>query len=169
METARLLACAGCGTPFLVCGWLNQRYCGPECAQAGEKARCQRARKKYRQSPEGREQHRDEEWRRRARGRGVGDRFVPVPAVAAKVAEMESVRSTATRSSSPRLVRWRVTVTAALAEVAERWRASGKVVACVDCGRRGRIVEVVVWGRGAEPAPRAPSQRERRRGGDDGA
>jgi hypothetical protein len=150
VETARLLACEKCGAPFLVCGWLNRRYCGPDCAQAGEKARHRRARKKYRQTPEGREQHRAEEQRRRARGQGVGDRFVQAPATAAKVAEMESAIEPDRRG----LVRWRVMVTAALAAVAESWRASGEVVTCVDCGRRGRVVEVVVWGR---------------RGGDDGA
>ena len=167
METARLLACEKCGTAFLVCGWVNWRYCGPECAQAAEKARHERARKKYRQSPEGREQHRDEERRRRARGRGVGDRFVPSRTATARVADMESTPSTATRSGRTRLAHWRVMVTAALAEVAESWRASGKVVACVDCGRRGRIVEVVIWCRGAESSGRA--RHRQWRGGDDGA
>ena len=162
METARLRVCARCGTVFLVCGWNNRRYCEPECAKLAEQERHRRERRLSRQSPEGRAQHRDEEQRRRDRRRGVGGGIVQAVDEAAKVAVMAGgPRIAAARRVTAGLVRWRVVVGAALAGLAEALRARRTVLACVCCGRRGRVAEVVVWGQDAGHRPR---QR-----GDDGA
>ena len=158
METARLLACARCGEVFLVCGWVNRRYCTAECAKVAEQASRRASRQAYRRSPEGREQHRDEERRRRERRRGVGDAIVKLAAAAPIVAVMTPRVSTG-------LVQWRVVVSAALAEAAEELQRSRAVVACAHCGQRGRVVEVAVRRHDQRPAPRGA----RHQRGDDGA
>jgi hypothetical protein len=158
VETARLRVCAECEVVFLVCGWNHRKYCGPDCAKTAEKERHRRERRLFRQSPEGRAKHREEEQRRRDRRRGVGGGIVRGASEAAKVAVMESASGiVAARPLTSRLVAWRVVVGAALAGLAEELRARRTVLECVCCGRRGRVAEVVVWGR------------DHRQRGDDGA
>ena len=158
METARLRVCGTCEVVYLVCGWSNRRYCGPDCAEAAEKERHRRERRASRQSPEGRAKHREEEQGRRDRKRGVGGGIVRAAGEAVRVAVMEEApEAVVARPLRSRLVAWRVVVGAALAGLAEALRARRTVLECVCCGRRGRVAEVVVWGQ------------DRRQRGDDGA
>jgi hypothetical protein len=72
-----LLQCRRCRTSFLLCRrcYRGQRFCSDPCRTAADRENRRRARRKYRESREGKEQHRDEEVRRRARkGGGVGDK-----------------------------------------------------------------------------------------------
>lgn len=68
---ALFLDCDLCAGPFLVCRpcGFNQRYCGPVCAREARAESVSTARKKYRDSEEGRAQHAAEERERRERQR----------------------------------------------------------------------------------------------------
>jgi len=83
----RLQVCARCGVEFECCSCQpGRRYC-MKCSPAAQEDRERRARQSYRQSEEGRAQHRDEEAARRARRRGVGDRRPPAPEIPVQVEE----------------------------------------------------------------------------------
>jgi len=170
VETARLESCEVCGALFVVCEpcGFNWRYC-EVCGPPIREVSVRRARKKYRRSAEGRAQHRDEQQRRRDRQRGgVGDQLVQAPGPGASVAVMKVAEPPSHREapSSRRvgLARWRVVVRAELAEAAFRLRRARTVMACASCGRRGRVVEVVVKG---ESPWQAAARRERHRRRDD--
>lgn len=143
-----LVPCGWCGEPFHFCRRCEpgRRYCGEECSLLAKRERARRARKKYRSSPEGREQHRDEEAERRERRRAerVGDRRcedkpAPVQRVAARVAVAES-------DGAPEgvdEVEWLLVVWPGLLAIAERWL--GEHVACPFCGHLGRVARVIEW------------------------
>ena len=147
--------CKRCQRGFLYCRREpGRRYCGEECAGEATEEREQRARKKYRESPEGREQHRDEEVERRERRRleRVGDRrlepahgelqIVPTAAPCERAVEEK-------RDEEPvedKQVEWLIVVWPSLLAEAEAWL--GTEVACPGCGRRGivgRVVGLDVW------------------------
>lgn len=120
----------------------GRRYC-PECSPIVEHERIQKAQRKYRASPWGQEQHRDEEEDRRRRQRGVGDRrcdgeqgqvLTPV-ATAAYVAATEEKRDA--RSE----LEWVLVAWPGLVAVAEQML--GTWVACPCCCRAGRVIEVL--------------------------
>lgn len=74
----RLRRCKRCRRVLQSCGpcdWRRCSYC-PECSPGAEEDRLKRARKKYRESPEGKAQHAAEERERRQRRKreSVGDR-----------------------------------------------------------------------------------------------
>ena len=160
-----------CDAIFLVCdlGLFNQRYCKPACAEAARQESRRAARQRYRRSPEGREQHRDEEQRRRDRRRSVGDQLVQPAVGDARVAVVAEAEGIAARRVTAGLARWRVGVGAELAAVAETLRASRAVLACACCGRRGRIVAISVRGESPWRAAERKARRQRRQRGDDGA
>jgi len=168
---ARLQECEICETIFLVCRpcAFNQRYCKEECVELARQESCQRAHRRYRHSPEGRAQHRDEEQRRRDRRR-VGDQLVQAAAGAATVAIVETAQDgAAPRRVKVGLTRWRAVIGAGLVAVAERMRARRTVVTCVGCGRRGHVVAIVVRGESPWRAAARQARRHRRQRGDDGA
>lgn len=160
-----------CETVFLVCRpcAFNQRYCQAACVELARQESRRQAHRRYRHSPEGRAQHRDEEQRRRDRRR-VGDQLVQVAAAAARVAIVEAAQDgVAPRRVMAGLTRWRVVVGAALVAVAESLRAHRTVVTCAGCGRRGHVVAIVVRGESPWRAAARQAQRQRRQRGDDGA
>ena len=147
-------SCQRCHRPF----WYShrrepgRRYC-PECSPRAKEEREHKARRNYRDSPEGREQHRDEEDRRRKKvrelGRRVGDRR--------RATEMDGLRSPATTACERAveeavdvpekegdrvewvLVAWPGLLSAAAALL-------GAELECPFSGLVGRVVEVVdVW------------------------
>jgi len=74
----RLAVCPRCGTPFGVCRACDRGhvYCGRACSGLARRDSRRRARRRHRQSPEGRLDHRDRERARRRRRREaarVGD------------------------------------------------------------------------------------------------
>jgi hypothetical protein len=133
-----------CQRPFLHCRSREpgRRYC-PACSPIAQREREQRARRKYRASPWGQEQHRDEEEERRQRQRGVGDRrcegergqVLTRATTAAYVAKAEEKRN-ARRELEWVLVAWPGLETAAV-------RMLGTTAACPCCGRWGEVVEVL--------------------------
>lgn len=82
-------SCGICARRFLVCRpcGFNQQYCSEVCADQARAASITAAQVKYRASPEGRAQHRDEqrEYRARKRAARVGDQFSPVAVEERKV------------------------------------------------------------------------------------
>lgn len=135
-----------CQKPFLHCRSREpgRRYC-PECSPLARREREQRARKKYRASPCGQEQHRDEEGQRRQRQRleSVGDRrcegeegqvltHATTAAYQVAVEEKRDARSE---------LEWVLVVWPGLLAVAEQLQ--GTKVACPCCGREGCVVEVL--------------------------
>ena len=146
-----LRPCQPCVEPFHSCHGCEpgRRYCGEECSLLASQERARKARKKYRASPCGREQHRDEEAERRERRRAerVGDRrceeeSAPVQVVAARDAVAEP-------DNDPQRVgkvEWLLVAWPGLLEVAERML--GEHVACPFCGHSGpvsRVVERETW------------------------
>ncbi len=69
--TARLARCPGCLEPFSICKSCDRGhvYCGPRCSAEARSLSLRRARRRHRQSPEGRLDHRDRERDRRRRRR----------------------------------------------------------------------------------------------------
>jgi hypothetical protein len=66
---ARRIVCERCGTEQVICTrcYHGQRYCSPTCSRSSRDESARRARKQYRQSEEGRLDHRDAERIRRAK------------------------------------------------------------------------------------------------------
>lgn len=82
-------SCGVCARRFLVCRpcGFNQHYCSGACAHQARAASITAAQVKYRASPEGRAQHREEqrEYRARKRAPRVGDHLSPVAVEERKV------------------------------------------------------------------------------------
>lgn len=148
--------CKRCQRGFLYCRGREpgRLYCGEACAAAATEDREQRARKKYRDSPEGREQHRDEESERRERRRreSVGDRrlepahgelqIVSTAAPFERAVEEEHDEE----SSTDKKVEWLLVVWPSLLVEAASWL--GTELACPGCARTGivrRVVELDDW------------------------
>ena len=141
--------CKRCQQGFFYCRREpGRRYCGEECAGEATEERVQKARQKYRDSPEGREQHRDEESERRQRHRldRVGDRRLE-PAHG----ELQIVATTAPfkralkeRDAKPDKsdgqLEWLLVVWPSLLTEAEGWL--GLELACPVCGRKGIVGRV---------------------------
>jgi len=78
----RLARCPRCQTVFGICRACDRGhvYCGPSCSELARRDSLRRARRRHRQSPEGRLDHRDRERarrRRRREARRVGDHASP--------------------------------------------------------------------------------------------
>lgn len=143
--------CKRCQRGFLYCRGREpgRRYCGEACATEATEAREQRARKKYRDSPEGKAQHRDEEAERRGRRRveRVGDRrlepahgelqIVPTAALCERAVEEERDEEPA----EDKQVEWLLVVWPSLLAEAEEWL--GTEVVCPGCARKGIVGRVV--------------------------
>lgn len=145
--------CQRCQQGFLYCRGREpgRRYCG-DCAGPAAKERVQRAQKTYRDSTEGREQHRDEEADRRERRLvRVGDRRLE-----AKHGELQIVFAAAPYAlaveeicdapSEDIELEWLIVVWPGLLAEAAGWL--GARVECPWCGRKGTAVRVVgldVW------------------------
>lgn len=144
--------CRRCGLGFLYCRAREpgRLYCDP-CVTPAQKEREKKARKHYRNSPEGLEQHRDEEEERRGRRQleRVGDRrlesvegrvqMLPTAALYARAEEETGDVPRALHTVEPLewvLVAWPELLAAAT------WLL-GSPVACPGCGRRGVVVRVV--------------------------
>ena len=143
-----LLPCGRCGEAFHFCRSCEpgRRYCSEECSLLAKRARARRARKKYRLSPEGRAQHRDEEAERRERRHAerVGDRRCPDERVSVQVvAAQVTVAEPADAPQRIDEVEWLLVVWPGLLAIAERWL--GVRVACPVCGHHGRVARVIAW------------------------
>lgn len=140
--------CKRCHEAFLYCRSREpgRRYCG-DCATPAQKDRERKARKAYRESPEGIEQHRDEEAERRERER-VGDRRLEVTegqlqvasAVAPYTRTGEENRDEPGRGRGEQ-VEWLVVAWPGLLEGASG--LLGTEVECPGCSRRGFVVRVL--------------------------
>lgn len=144
--------CKRCQGAFLYCRGREpgRLYCGQECAAGATEERERRARKKYRDSPEGREQHRDEEAERRERHRGerVGDRRLngekgelQIVAAAAPCARAVEEECDGPRGEMGEGVEWLLVAWPGLLTQAEQWL--GTHLGCPWCGRQGTVVRVV--------------------------
>jgi hypothetical protein len=150
VDELRFSICRQCHEAFLVCfrcGWAA-RYCGQGCAQVARAESMRRARRKHRQSPEGRADHRDAERRRRHRWR-VGDhhseKLTDVSLLPATDAahgdelpvhppgDPQSNSSGVPQNSAPEQAVLVVDEPVALL-TATRWK--GREVVCSRCGRR---------------------------------
>lgn len=144
--------CKRCQRAFFYCRGREpgRLYCGEECSAGAKQERERRARKKYRDCPEGREQHRDEEADRRERRQleRVGDRRTEL-----EKSQLQRVATTAPfergveeKRDAPRrdvgewvewiLVAWPGLLTHAA-------QLLDTQVGCPCCGRRGTVVRVV--------------------------
>ena len=129
----------------------GRRYCD-DCAVPAAKERVQRAQKTYRNSTEGREQHRDEEVERRERRLArVGDRRLE-----AKNGELQIVSAAAPYALAVEEIRdepgedieleWLIVAWPGLLAEAQTWLETR--MECPWCGRKGTVVRVVgldVW------------------------
>ncbi len=103
------LQCVGCRAHFVLCPscYRGHRYCSPLCSSAGRRLSVRAARRRYRESTEGREDHRD--WmrayraRRRSEAGRVGDQGSAPSPLASTVpdAEMDSAKSTENPDERP--------------------------------------------------------------------
>jgi hypothetical protein len=102
-----------------------------------------RAQKQYRKSPEGQEQHRDEERRRRERQReGVGDRRCGAEEGGIeRLATAAACQADEEPENEGEELEWKLV---AWPEVLARaWQLLGSQLECGCCGRRGRVMEVL--------------------------
>jgi hypothetical protein len=149
--------CGRCKRAFGYCHSREpgRRYCF-DCSPLARRDREQRARREYRDSDEGREQHRDEESRRRDRLRGVGDRRCQgergqVLTRATTAAYQVAVEE---QTNARRELEWVLVAWPGLLAAAEL--LLGTMVACPCCGRRGRVAEVLEldeWRRARREGP----------------
>lgn len=146
--------CNRCQQAFWYCHGREpgRRYCF-ECAPLAKREREQRARREYRDSEEGREQHRDEESRRRERLRGVGDRRCtaePGPIEARATATYETAVK---EPGDAREFEWVLVAWPEVLATAEQ--LLGSQLTCRCCGRQGRVTSVLKlaeWRRRREEA-----------------
>lgn len=143
--------CKRCHVAFLYCRSREpgRRYCD-DCAAPAQREREQKARKTYRDSAEGIEQHRDEEEERRERRQleSVGDRRLDVAegqlqAVSTAVPYTRTGEENRDEPDRERgeQVEW---LLVAWPELLEEARGLlGTQVDCPGCGRRGVVVRVV--------------------------
>jgi len=144
--------CKRCQQAFLYCRAREpgRLYCGEKCAAGATKEREQKARKKYSASPEGKEQHADEEAERRGRRQleRVGDRRLEVAqgqvqmvaTTAPYALAVEEKRDEPGRDKGEP-VEWVLVAWPGLLLDAEQML--GTQVGCPWCGRRGTVVRVV--------------------------
>lgn len=144
--------CKRCQQGFLYCRAREpgRLYCCEECAAGATKERERKARKKYRASPEGQEQHNDEEAERRGRRQleRVGDRrpepvqgqLQMVATTAPYALAVEEKRDGPGRDKGEP-VEWVLVAWPGLLLDAEQML--GTRVGCPWCGRRGTVVRVV--------------------------
>lgn len=144
--------CRRCQRAFFYCRGREpgRLYCGEECSADAKQERERRARKKYRESPEGIEQHRDEEAARRERRqlKRVGDRRTELEG--GQLQRLETTapyeRGVEEKCDVPRrdagesvewvLVAWPGLLTRAA-------QLLDTQVGCLCCGRRGNVFRVV--------------------------
>lgn len=145
--------CKRCERAFLYCRAREpgRRYCG-DCAAPAAKERVQRAQQTYRNSTEGREQHRDEEAdRRQRRLERVGDRRLEpehgeLEIVSAAAPYALAVEGSRDESAEDIELEWLIVAWPGLLAEAEEWL--GTRVGCPCCAREGAVVRVVgldVW------------------------
>lgn len=151
-------ACKRCTQGFLSCRAREpgRLYCD-DCRTPAQKERERRARKRYRDSPEGHEQHSDEQqrWRERQRER-VGDRRLEVDegqvemvnAAPYERAEEEPGDEPTQPQPTVGQREWLLVAWPELLGVAST--LLGATVACPCCGRRGVVVRVVSLGEWGE-------------------
>lgn len=133
-----------CQREFLHCRSREpgRRYC-PECSPIARREREQRARKKYRASPWGQEQHRDEEEERRERHRleGVGDRRCEGEQGQVLTRATTAAYAVEEKKDAREELEWVLVAWPGLMAIAEQMR--GTKVSCPCCGREGRVVQVL--------------------------
>jgi hypothetical protein len=141
----RLGQCKRCPATFLVCRPCDRvRWYCARCKPEATCERLERARRKYRESPEGKEQHASEERDRRERCRGaVGDRGrdkenVPATVRCQEVAPVLEQRTEEIAEAAPREVA--LVFTRRLRRSAEA--LVGCLVACGECGRIGLVTRL---------------------------
>lgn len=154
LDVLFLRPCKRCQVAFLYCRSREpgRRYCD-DCATPAQKERERKARKTYRNSPEGIEQHRDEEEERRERREleleRVGDRRLEVAegqlqtvsTAAPYTRTGEENRDEPDDSERGEQVEW---LLVAWPELLEQARGLlGTQVECPGCSRRGVVVRVV--------------------------
>ena len=148
--------CKLCQSPFLYCRRREpgRLYCNEPCSTRARQERERKARRKYRESADGRDQHRDEEAERRERRRleRVGDRRcalgegqLQTPAATAARQSAVEERGDGPGQTEGEGVEWVLVTWPRLRASAER--LLGEPVACSCCGRRGTVVQVVDVGR----------------------
>jgi hypothetical protein len=148
--------CKRCQQGFLYCRGREpgRRYCGEACANAASGDRVRKAQQNYRDSPEGRAQHRDEEVERRERHRlaRVGDRRPEFEsgelqiATTAVPSERAVEEERDVEPGKDKRVEWLLVVWPGLLAEAQNWL--GTELACPCCDRRGivcQVVELVDW------------------------
>jgi len=86
--TLRLARCPRCQTLFAICRRCDRGhvYCSPRCSAEARSESLRRARRRHRQSPEGRLDHRDRERERRRRRRMEAARVGDHPSIATPIA-----------------------------------------------------------------------------------
>ena len=144
--------CGRCQQAFFYCRGREpgRLYCGEECSALAKEDRERRARKKYRESPEGIEQHRDEEAERRERRQfeRVGDRRTELESgqlqrlttTAPYERGVEEKRDVPRRDGSES-VQWTLVAWSGLLTLAAQLLDTQ--VGCPCCGRRGTVIRVV--------------------------
>ena len=137
-------SCPWCGTVFAICRpcYRGHRYCGPACSLAARTQSVERARRRHRQSPEGRADHRDRERdrrRRRQAGR-VEDQGSPIIADTASLTVPEPAPVVA---ALPEPEAARVTPT-----------HSRPCLHCILCRRPARLLRTSPWPRRCSSSPR---------------
>lgn len=137
----RICGGEGCHAVFWICEHCDrgQRYCSPECRIAARLQQRRRANRRYQQSPEGRQDHRDrqEQYRSRhcrARVTDQSSASILSPALLPCGSTQATPRTGSTLLDVP------------------DWRPQPSVprLRCVICGRRGY---------GVDPFPRIPRSR----------
>jgi hypothetical protein len=144
--------CKRCERPFFYCRGREpgRLYCDEECSAGAKEDRERRARKKYRASAEGIDQHRDEEAERRERRRlhRVGDRRTEP-----EKGQLHTVTTTAPYErgieencgvpgqDGDEQVEWVLVAWPEL--LAEAAQLLGTQVECPCCGRQGHVVRVL--------------------------
>jgi len=121
----------------------GRRYC-IECSPVARREREQKARRTYRKSPEGQEQHRDEELDRRQRQLGrVGDRRCAPERGRVQTRAMTAAYQVVVeeKSDARRELEWVLVAWPGLRAAAEQML--GAYVVCPCCGREGRVTEVL--------------------------
>jgi hypothetical protein len=147
--------CLRCQRPFLHCRAREpgRLYCDEECSAGAKTERERKARRKYRESPEGRAQHCDEEARRRERQQleRMGDRRTePEGGQLQRVATTAALeRRVEEKGDEPRRepgeqLEWLVVAWPGL--LREAAQLLDESVECPCCGRRGIVVRVVDFG-----------------------
>jgi hypothetical protein len=136
--------CGRCQQAFGYCHSREpgRQYCF-DCSPLARREREQRARRGYRKSKEGREQHRDEESRRRERLRGVGDRRCAPEQGHVETRAMTAAYEAAVEEPVDARddLQWVLVAWPEVLAAAER--LLGAQLVCPCCWRWGRVTEVL--------------------------